>query len=685
LTVRLVLALHFHQPVGNFDHVFEKAVSLSYRPIVEHFERHPGVRAAFHLSGCLLEWLEAHDAGLVDRIVELVGRGQVEPMGGGFYEPILSVIPRDDALEQIARLTAYWKKRAGKVPSGAWLTERVWEPSMAELLCDAGIRYTLLDDQHLRFAGLLDRHFPGVYVTERAGKPVAFFPSDYELRYLIPFRTVETVRDHFSRVPGRPEAPVLTYGDDAEKFGLWPGTHPWVYGEGWLEKFFTLLEEPDGPVRSVKPEEVLAGNPQARKVYVPNSSYPEMLEWALPPASVREYARLRTELQGRAGEEAVKAFVRGSLWDMFLARYPEADQMHKRALRASRRAHALPAKAKRRAAAVTAALRAQCNCAYWHGLFGGIYLPHLRHGVYASALEAERIVAAEGPSGVTAETLDFDGDLEAETILGCRTVQAFFRPSDAATLTELDYLPARFNVANVMSRWRESYHEGSDLTHGPSASGGVASPHERAVAIRDADLAACRFDTLPIRSFREFASAARPDLGSIRDGIGLTTASGRVLGLEPTRRGFDARVRLGDGEVAKSVELSEAGLLTVRWRPGTGGSGWFGAFVAFTLLARGAPDRRALWLTASGESASAPGAEREADDVRRITLMDEAFGFALDLIPTVPARVVAVPIETLQRSEREYEAVYQGTLFALAWPEGTKACGLEVSFRALRR
>ena len=33
--------------------------------------------------------------------------------------------------------------------------------------------------------------------------------------------------------------------------------------------------------------------------------------------------------------------------------------------------------------------RSQCNCAYWHGLFGGLYLNYLRHAVYKHLILAE--------------------------------------------------------------------------------------------------------------------------------------------------------------------------------------------------------------------------------------------------------------------------------------------------------
>src|SRR5437867_7567593 len=293
MSVRLLLALHFHQPVGNFDSVLRDAVRLCYAPLLERFERHTQVHAAFHLSGCLLEWLEEHDRPLLDRVLRLVSSGRIEPLGGAFYEPILPIISRVDALDQIERLASYWQRRAGVRPRGAWIAERVWEPALAELLAEAGVGYTILDDQHLRFAGLLDERFNGVFVTERASRRVAFFPSDFRLRYLIPFRPLDEVRRHFSEPALEGRDWVLTYGDDAEKFGLWPRTHRWVYEEGWLEGFLSMLEEEGGPVRASSPGAYLDEGPAARKVYVPNASYTEMLEWALPAASVAGYARTR--------------------------------------------------------------------------------------------------------------------------------------------------------------------------------------------------------------------------------------------------------------------------------------------------------------------------------------------------------------------------------------------------------
>src|SRR5467141_1019731 len=144
----LTLLIHAHQPCGNFEHVLEKSYDTSYLPFIERLEKHPGVRLGLHYSGPLLTWIEEHRPEYFVRLKKLVQGGQVELVGGGFYEPILVSIPPEDQREQITRLAAYLEKHLGRFPSGAWLAERVWEPQLPTALATANVAYTLVDDIH---------------------------------------------------------------------------------------------------------------------------------------------------------------------------------------------------------------------------------------------------------------------------------------------------------------------------------------------------------------------------------------------------------------------------------------------------------------------------------------------------------------------------------------------------------
>ena len=138
-SVRLLWAVHCHQPVGNFDFVFEHAFENAYKPFVEVVERFPEIGVDFHFSGILLDWLDKNRPEYLDRVGALVSSGQCGLLAGAYYEPILPPIPRHDQIGQIVALRKRLLGRFGVEPRGMWLAERVWEPGLPEALAEAGI------------------------------------------------------------------------------------------------------------------------------------------------------------------------------------------------------------------------------------------------------------------------------------------------------------------------------------------------------------------------------------------------------------------------------------------------------------------------------------------------------------------------------------------------------------------
>ena len=70
-TIRLVLSFHNHQPVGNFDGVFEQACQDAYLPFLDVMQDYPEIPFALHLSGSLLEWLEVHERDYLARLKQM--------------------------------------------------------------------------------------------------------------------------------------------------------------------------------------------------------------------------------------------------------------------------------------------------------------------------------------------------------------------------------------------------------------------------------------------------------------------------------------------------------------------------------------------------------------------------------------------------------------------------------------
>ena len=150
-------------------------------------------------------------------------------VGGGFYEPILAVIPPDDQREQIEWLSAYIEQHFGRRPLGAWLAERIWEPQLPSVLANAQVSYSLVDDFHFLAAGFEPSELFGAYQAEDRGKCVRLFAGQKILRYLVPFGKVEEVIQYLRDAAATHPGGVAVFGDDMEKFGVWPGTFEHCY------------------------------------------------------------------------------------------------------------------------------------------------------------------------------------------------------------------------------------------------------------------------------------------------------------------------------------------------------------------------------------------------------------------------------------------------------------------------
>ncbi|HLA91538.1 MAG TPA: alpha-amylase/4-alpha-glucanotransferase domain-containing protein [Gemmatimonadaceae bacterium] len=472
--VRLVFGVHLHQPVGNFDHVFAEHARDVYRPLLDQLARRHLRPALLHISGPLLEWLEAHDAALLDQVGRLAADGAIEFLLSGMYEPILAALPRADRVEQIAWLREALHARFGVAGDGLWLSERVWEPELPFDLASAGIRYVLVDDRHFLVCGFHRDQLHVPWRTESDGMAVTVLAIDERLRYLIPFRPAREMAEyvHALHAAGRPLA---VFADDGEKFGGWPGTGDWVYRRGWFDAFCDVLDalRDEGVLRLCTGREAVDAVPCGGIAYLPTASYREMEGWALPPDAAHRLNALEHQLGTERMGSSDGALVRGSHWRNFLARYAEANRMHKKtcALSALCRRRGDPAEARR------AIGRAQCNDALWHGVFGGLYLPHLRAAVWRQLAIAERVLRLGEP--LAAETLDLDADGAEEIWVHCADWSAVVAPAHGGALVEFTHFARGVNHADVLTRRREAYHLPSlHPRTSPAGHDGTPSIHE---------------------------------------------------------------------------------------------------------------------------------------------------------------------------------------------------------------
>jgi len=458
----LAFVLHFHQPVGNFGEVFEKVTEVCYAPLLELLFEYPELKFHFHFNAILLEWFDKHRPDLLRILQRMVRRGSVELLTGGLNEPILGILPEDDAIGQVRALSLELEQRFAHLPQGAWLTERVWEPRLPNPLARAGVRYVVLDDIIFSWAGIEANAMSGHYVTDDAGFSLNLFPGSKALRYTIPFRPPEETLELLHGLPrDQTDPPLMVYADDAEKFGEWPGTYEWVYTKGWLKNFLEKLRD-DPAISLVHLKDRLAQHLPLGRVYPPAASYPELTVWAMP-------TRARTRMEGllhqleKDDPAGLLPLLRGGHWRGFLGKYPEANRLHKRMLRVSRKLRDARAKGlsdARMGEALRDLYRGQCNDAYWHGVFGGLYLPHLRRALQSSLIRAERTLdrlEKEDSGWSTARLVDFDADGIEEAELANPHTHLVLDPKGGRLLS-WDLRAAGDNWVAVMQRHEEPFH-----------------------------------------------------------------------------------------------------------------------------------------------------------------------------------------------------------------------------------
>jgi len=662
--LKFIFGVHNHQPVGNFDFVFKEASQKAYLPFLDMAAQYPWFRFAMHNSGCLWEWLEANCPEYFDKVNALVKAGQVELMGGGFYEPVLPAIPENDRRGQLEMMSGYLKDKFGETPAGAWVAERVWEPCLASTLAGAGIKYTVLDDYHFKCAGKREKDLNGYYLTDDQGKTLSVFPISQKLRYLIPFHDVDEVISHLRELYDSNNNALAILADDGEKFGIWPGTYDHVYTKGWLKRFLDKLSQNLDWIELSTFSEALKEISPLGRIYLPTGSYAEMGEWVLEPESESVYQELAGRLKAENSYQRYSPFVRGGIWRNYLVKYPESNNIYRKMLYVSGKAAGSGDDIKREL------YRGQCNCAYWHGIFGGLYLPHLREALYRHLIRAENLADKDqSPEYPTVEMTDFDGDGHQEILLSNSKMNLYLSPEQGGTIFEWDIKEKEVNLFDTLARRPENYHRQiAGIGHGDQGQG--KSIHETLTAKEQGLEKLLHYDRFrrvglvdhllnPETTMEEFAACAHQEtdqtLGSKWEAG--TSKEGGLIKVELSKI-------LGDLQISKAISLGadESFRVHYQWTNNgkTGLDIWPGVEFNFGLLSSG-PGR----YCTSPDPLSTERMDLPASDsaISQLSVHDDYRKMEIVLSLSQPADLWRFPVETVSQSESGLERNYQCSCF----------------------
>jgi hypothetical protein len=403
----LILGSHAHVSCGAAEHEFQEAYEKKLRPFVSGLCKYPRIHAVLHYSGVLLHWVERNHPELFMLMEDLVSRRQVEILGGGFYEPILPLIPPQDRIGQIELLTTYLRRHFGKRPQGCWIPALAWEQHLVGPLAASGMGYTFLSEDQFRLAGFSGEDLFSPCISEDQGKLITVFPIARSVEAALAEKNIPLILEELKNGSA---------GEGEKTVAVCPARPPAGEGESadyaW-NRFFEELSLSEGLFESVNPGKLLKKFGGLKKAGFPDSAGLGEDESPVPPRR-------------------------------FIIEHPEANGIYSKMIFTNVLINQLRGDKSRKQNAREELWKAQ-DCGLFHAGPGrGLYRNSFRKSAYRALLGAERITREKGKFSPSLIRYDFDLDGEGEYLFQDSKINCYIQLAGAG-IFELDYLPKGWN------------------------------------------------------------------------------------------------------------------------------------------------------------------------------------------------------------------------------------------------
>jgi len=406
--LNIILSASSHLPSGTGEPSFEALYDNEIKPLVSALNKFPRINMVFHYSGVVLYWIERRHPEFFMLLEDLLSRKQAEFLGGGFYSPMLPLLPMADKIGQIEMLTTYLRKHFGRRPQGCWLPAMAWEQNLVGPLNSCGMSYTFLEDLQFTGAGVKPAE-GGIFfpcITEDQGKLITVFPVAGALgRGLWKDRPAKTLGDLCAAVTAAEPVLVLPVGDG-------PGKD--------YDKLFEELSGADAKIEFTTPAKVIKNLNGLKKAYFSGV-------WA-------------------SGEN-------GNYPRRFLSDHPEAGGIYAKMIYVHTLINnQLRGDKTRKRTALEELWKAQDSGIFRMGSAaspGFLHSP-VRKAAYRSLLEAEKITREKRKFSPSLSVFDFDLDGEGEYVFQDEKLNCCIK-SRGAGIFELDYLPCAWNYLDTLA------------------------------------------------------------------------------------------------------------------------------------------------------------------------------------------------------------------------------------------
>jgi hypothetical protein len=442
-------------PEGTEEPAFEETYQVCWRPFLSVLYRFPDIAAVLHYSGTVLHWLESRHPEFLMLLEEMVLRKQIELLGGGFYGPLMPLIPGPDRLGQVELLTTFIRRSFGKRPRGCWLPDYAWEPSLTSSLQSCGFDYSFLPERHFRIAGVPPETLGSPVMTEDQGRSIVIFPVFDALESFPAAMPIEeAIPQLISRVGEQHLYTILFPGELART--LWSASKlesPDVF----FERSFAALQREGLQFETTTPLRYLKSARDFGRAYFPGCASSLLMERSMPVEAASQASRAKKNSAKAADpaksislvEEDGPSVIVGSPRRLLL-RHEESLALYAKMHYVRILVGQLRGDKSRKKTAQEELWRGQCGGAYWRGTSGGIARLPVRAAAYAALIEAEKITRQRGSfsPGIISADMDFDG--AKEIIYQSADINAYVQLRGAC-LSELDSFKTRTNYVNVLN------------------------------------------------------------------------------------------------------------------------------------------------------------------------------------------------------------------------------------------
>ncbi len=398
-----------------------------YKKIFSFLCSHPTLKMTLFIPGIVLEWLRKNHPEVISILSERTALGQIELLGGGYYEPVLPLILPADRVAQIESLTTLIRKLVGKKPRGVFLNESIWDPSLISSFNTCAMEYTFLDSRIIPQRQLHPQSVFTPHIVEDLGRTVTVIPLHQNCKPHLKQSPTEYLK-FLSDLQKTQTSSVVSAFYSVDSFFE-------LIESDWFDNFIALIKD-DATVNFNTSYDFLKTNMDRHKSYIPAGCSSDIAVWTVEPC----VAHAGTLTQ------AIYPTVRD-----FLAVYPEALALYSRMMYTSSLVSQCRGDKARKKAARECLFEAQNHSAYVYTGQGGIRDKNLLFHAYKSLLNAEKLIREADKFNENSSSFDFNHDGAKEYLCFFNTYNAFISQR-GGMLFELDIMESAINYCLASKR-----------------------------------------------------------------------------------------------------------------------------------------------------------------------------------------------------------------------------------------